>query len=196
MKLLFIDCCVSQREKNSRTRRLCDSFIEGFLTVQKDALIERLDLSAQALKPFDKKMLDERDLLVKERKFDSPVFELATQFRDAQRILIGAPFWDLSFPAQLRIYIEHISANGVTYYYDQGGLHGACRAERLAFLTSGGDREQPQSLGLLYWEQLCKMYGIDRFDAVFAGGLDLEPQRAEELLSACCKKARALGADF
>ena len=29
-------------------------------------------------------------------------------------------------------------------------------------LTSGGDLEQPESLGVLYWKQLCAMFGIPR----------------------------------
>lgn len=39
------------------------------------------------------------------------------------------------------------------------------------------------------------MFGIGRFDYVFAGGLDIVPDRAEELLAAQCKLAAALGAE-
>lgn len=110
--------------------------------------------------------------------------------------MVAAPFWDLSFPAILRVYIEHISACGLCYHYDEQGCHGDCRAERLAYLTTGGDCEKPESLGALYWKQLAEMFGIPRFDYVFAGGLDVIPEKAPELLEPALEKARMLGREF
>lgn len=196
MKLLFVDCCISQRGPRSRTRALCEAFLETYQQTHPQARIETVDLQQLALPPFDCAMLDARDALRVAGDFNAPVFALARQFCTAEHILVGAPFWDLSFPAALRIYIEHISANGISYYYDEQGCHGACAARRLAFLTSGGDREQPQSLGVLYWQQLCAMFGIPRFDHVFAGSLDLDPAQTPALLAAACQDARSLAAGF
>ena len=82
------------------------------------------------------------------------------------------------------------------YHYEADGCHGDCRAEKLAYLTSGGDLEQPESLGVLYWKQLCAMFGIPAFSYVFAGGLDLDPAKTEEILTEACEKARRLAEDF
>ena len=84
----------------------------------------------------------------------------------------------------------------LTYHYEADGCHGDCRAEKLAYLTSGGDLEQPESLGVLYWKQLCAMFGIPAFSYVFAGGLDLDPAKTEEILTEACEKARRLAEDF
>ena len=46
--------------------------------------------------------------------------------------------------------------------------------------------EREDSLGVLYWRQLCAMFGIGRFDYVFAGGLDLGDGRAPELMAQAC----------
>ena len=110
--------------------------------------------------------------------------------------MAAAPFWDLSFPAVMRVYIEYISANGLCYHYEADGCHGDCKASRLAYLTSGGDLERDESLGVLYWRQLARMFGVPRFDYVFAGGLDVDPAKAPELMDAACEKARALGREF
>ena len=96
----------------------------------------------------------------------------------------------------MRTYIEYISANGLTYHYEADGCHGDCRAEKLVYLTSGGDVERPESLGVLYWKQLCAMFGIPAFDYVFAGGLDLDPAKTEEILAEACEKARRLAETF
>ena len=155
MKLLFVDCCISQRGPGSRTAVLAKAYLGAF---------------------------------------DAPVFALARQFRAADRVVVAAPFWDLSFPAALRTYIEYISANGLAYHYDAQGCHGDCRAEQLVYLTSGGDVERPDSAGVLYWRQLSAMFGIGGFGYVFAGGLDLDPARAPELLAAAEEAARRLAA--
>ena len=164
-------------------------FIQSFLkTVTPETLL--------ALKPFDVEMLNERDALASVGAWDAPVFSLARQFRAADAIVVAAPFWDMSFPAALRTYIEYISANALTYHYDETGCHGDCRAERLVYLTSGGDFEREDSVGVVYWRQLAAMFGIPRFDYVFAGGLDAAPEQAEETLAGACALAETLAREL
>ena len=196
MRLLFVDSCISQRGDQSRTRALANAFLETFLKAHPGTQVERVALEQMNLRPFDERMLNERAALAKAGDFRAPVFDLARQFRAADRVVVAAPFWDLTFPAALRTYIEYISANGLTYHYEADGCHGDCRAEKLAYLTSGGDLEQPESLGVLYWKQLCAMFGIPAFSYVFAGGLDLDPAKTEEILTEACEKARRLAEDF
>ena len=192
MRLLFVDSCISQRGDQSRTRALANAFLETFLKAHPGTQVERVALEQMNLRPFDERMLNERAALAKAGDFRAPVFDLARQFREADAVLVAAPFWDLSFPAMLRIYIEHISVVGLTYHYDAEGCHGDCRAATLTYLTSGGDAEQAESLGILHWKQLSSMFGIPRFDDVFASGLDLDPGKAEELVAAACQRASRL----
>lgn len=196
MKLLFIDGCVSQRGPASRTRALAEAFLSAFRESHPGAEVETVTLEALDLKPFLPAALNQRDELASVGAFGAPVFDLARQFQAADKIVAAAPFWDLSFPAVMRTYIEYISANGLCYHYEADGCHGDCRADRLAYLTTGGDFERPESLGVLYWKQLSKMFGVPRFDYVFAGGLDVDPAKAPELLEAACEQARTLGRSF
>ena len=193
MKLLLIDCCISQRGEGSRTKKLADAFLTAFREKNPEAEVERVaPETLLALKPFDVEMLNERDALASVGAWDAPVFSLARQFRGADAVVVAAPFWDMSFPAALRTYIEHISANALTYHYDETGCHGDCGAERLVYLTSGGDFEREDSVGVVYWRQLAAMFGIPRFDYVFAGGLDAVPEQAAELLEGACALAEKL----
>ncbi len=66
----------------------------------------------------------------------------------------------------------------------------------MAYLTTSGDFEHPESLGVLYWKQLSAMFGIPRFDYVFAGGLDVDSSQASAFLETACQKARQLGREF
>ena len=193
MKVLFVDCCISQRGENSRTRRLAEACLAAFREKWPEADVETVTQETLlALKPFDVEMLNERDALASVGAWDAPVFGLARQFRAADAILVAAPFWDMSFPAALRTYIEYISANGLTYHYDETGCHGDCKAERLVYLTSGGYFEREDSVGVVYWRQLAAMFGVPRFDYVFAGGLDAAPEQAAETLAGACALAEKL----
>ena len=197
MKLLLVNGCISQRGEKSRTLALVKAFLEAWKALHPEAEVETVaPETLLALKPLEPEMLNDRDALAGIGCFDAPVFDLARQFRAADRVVVAAPFWDLSFPAALRTYIEYISANGLTYHYEADGCHGDCRGEKLAYLTSGGDAERPESLGVLYWKQLAAMFGIPAFEYVFAGGLDLDPAKTDELLEAACEKARRLAEAF
>ena len=193
MKLLFVNCCISQRGGASRTKALADAFLTAFRASHPGAEVEEVTPEALlALKPFNAEMLNRRDALAAENAFDAPVYALARQFRAADAVAVAAPFWDLSYPAALRTYIEYISANGLTYHYDAAGCHGDCAAGHLVYLTSCGDMEREDSVGVIHWRQLAAMFGIPQFDYVFAGGLDVRPDTAGDTLTAACTLAGAL----
>lgn len=197
MKLLFVNCCISQRGDASRTKRLADAFLNAFRAAHPDWALETVEPEELlALKPFDTEMLNRRDALCAAGDFDAPVYALARQLREADAVVVAAPFWDLSFPAALRTYIEYISANGLTYHYEADGCHGDCAARWLVYLTSGGDVEREDSLGVLYWRQLAAMFGIEKFDYVFAGGMDIDPARTEELLAGAACLAESLAREL
>ena len=197
MKVLFVDCCISQRGGESRTRALADAFLTAFRAKHPDAEIETVTPEAMlALKPFTVEMLNRRDALAKAGAFDDEVYALARQFAAADGIVVAAPYWDMSYPTALRTYIEHISANGVAYHYEMDGSHGDCAAQHLVYLTSGGDFEHEDSVGVVHWRQLCGLFDIDRFDYVFAGGLDIDPAQTPALLEAACKVAAQLAEEF
>ena len=112
MRLLFIDGCVSQRGPASRTRRLADAFLSAFREARPEAEVETVVLEKLDLAPFLPAALDEREALASIGAFDAPVFDLARQFRRADRIAAAAPFWDLSFPALLEAACERAGALG------------------------------------------------------------------------------------
>jgi len=197
MKLLFVDCCISQRGAESRTRVLAEAFLDAFRDSHPDTEVEVVvPEELLALNPFDVEALDERDALASVGAFDAPVFAYARQFRDADLVVVAAPYWDMSYPAALKVYIEHISAVGLTYHYEADGCHGDCKAQRLVYLTSGGDFEHEDSVGVVHWRQLCGLFGIEQFDYVFAGGLDIDPAKTPELLAASCEMARKLAREI
>ena len=101
MKLLFVNACI--RGEQSRTLELCRDYLNKFKEAKKDEdwVIEELDLGHMDIKPLDAQSLAQRDAYMKAGRIDAPMLSLARQIIGADQILIGASYWDLSFPAKL-----------------------------------------------------------------------------------------------
>ena len=133
MKILVADCCI--RGRQSRTARLMDSAVEAVRAIDGNS-VDYVDLKNMELKPFNASMLEQRDALLARGEMNNPMFEQAARFADADMIIIAAPYWDMSFPSQLKIYIEHITVSGITFGADNNGLKGLCRASSMLYLTT------------------------------------------------------------
>ncbi len=138
-KLLYIDACVSVRGFSSRTATLGRAFLESWEEAHPDDAHTMVRVDKLGLKPFNEFMLRERETLAEKKNFSGRDFRHARRFQAAEQIVVAAPYWDLTFPSWLRIYIEHISVCGLCYQYEAHGCHGDCQAKRLVYLTSGGD---------------------------------------------------------
>ena len=174
MSILFINACV---RKNSRTLVLAKNMIKDLI-----GEITELNLNMEDIAPLNTELLEKRDGLLKEGKLDSPMFRYAKQFANADEIVIAAPFWDLSFPAKLKIYLEQITVSGIPFKYLNGHPSGLCKAKKLTYITTSGGPIF-DDFGYAYVKTLAqKFYGIEKTEAVRAMNLDVDLISAEELL--------------
>ena len=177
--LLYIDACV---RKDSRTRRLAERLLRAL-----GEPCERLRLTELVFPTVDEAFLERRDRLLLEGDFTDPMFDCARQFARADAIIIAAPYWDLSFPAALKAYLEQINVVGVTFRYTPEGVPmGLCRAKRLCYVTTAGGVFFPEQFGFGYVEALARnFYGIEDVQLIKATGLDLEGAPVEDILRDC-----------
>ena len=103
--ILFINACV---RKESRTKELADIVLSKL-----KGNIAEVNLEKENLQPLNLERLNYRSDLIGKRDFSDPIFDKARQFAAADTIVIAAPFWDFSFPAMLKIYIENINVVGL-----------------------------------------------------------------------------------
>ena len=128
--------------------------------------------------------MQNRNRLSDAGKYDDPSFDLARQFAAADRIVIAAPYWDLSFPASVKQYFEQICVNGLTFMYTPEGFpKGLCRARKLYYVTTAGGQFVPEEFGFGYVRALAQnFYGIDEVELIKAVGLDIQGADAEGIL--------------
>lgn len=187
--ILFINACV---RKASRTRQLA----EQLLTRLQRPYAE-LRLHEMTFPVVNEDFLAQRDRLIAAGEFQSPVFDLARQFAEAETVVIAAPYWDLSFPAALKQYLEQINVVGITFRYTQEGVPlGLCRAGRLFFVTTAGGNYVPEEFGYGYIRALARnYYGIDDVRLIQATGLDLEGADTDALVSAAAEAISGMDLD-
>ena len=192
-KLLLIDCCI--RKEESRTRRMMDAFLSA---VPDDCAVERLVLTEENLSPLVGDFFAQRQRLLESRDYSHPRFRYAKQFANADLIVIAAPFWDLAFPALLKIYIEQVSLDGITFGADETGLTGLCKATDMVFLTARGGFYTGDALemGSRYLDALHTFFGIGRYRCIAADGMDVAGFDGEAALEKACAEARALAKEI
>ena len=177
--LLFLNACV---RTDSRTKRLADRLIGAL-----HQPVTELRLTELTFPAVDEAFLQKRDRLLAEQDVSDPIFDYARQFAAADEIVIAAPFWDLSFPAALKAYLEQINVVGVTFRYTPEGIPmGLCRAKKLWYVTTAGGDYFPPEYGYGYVEALAKgFYGIPEVALIRATGLDIVGAPVEDILARC-----------
>lgn len=174
--ILHIDSCV---RRDSRTKRLVSVLLAKLGGDVQHVRLENIPFGVS-----DEAFLDKREKLTKEGKTDHDMFALARQFAEAETIVISAPYWDLSFPAALKQYIETISVNGITFEYTPEGIpRGLCKAKRLYYVMTAGGEYAPEEYGYGYIQALAKgYYGIMDVRLIKAVGLDIEGADVDAIL--------------
>ncbi len=175
MKTLFINACIRE---NSRTLSLCREYISR----RCEGEVRELELAGLGLQPFDLNMLTKREADIAAEDFSDREYDLVKEFVTADEIVIAAPFWDFSFPAMLKVYLEHICVNKVAFKYVDGRPVGLCRARKLSyFVTAGGFIGENSSLEK-YLEEMCNLLGIPEVRLYKAEGLDIYGNDVDEIL--------------
>lgn len=165
--ILFINACL---RKESRTKELADTVLS-----QLKGTITEVNLDKENLSALNAKLLIRRNDLISKKAFADSFFDKARQFASADTIVIAAPFYDFSFPAILKIYIENINIVGLLFRYTpEGKIEGLCKAKRLIYVVTSGGPMLNTEFGYGYIKYLCNnFYGIQDTILIKAEGLDI-----------------------
>lgn len=194
-QILFVNACMRGPER-SRTWGLARAFLDACQARWPQAEILERDLTDCALPVLSGPMTDQRD-----RCFQSdpqnPMFAPAREMSRADLVVVAAPYWDLSFPAALKIYLEWASVLGITFHYtDQGIQEGLCRADHLVYVTTAGGVIGDKNFGFDYLQGLGEMFGIPTAHFLSAQGLDIWGNDPQALLNQSKEQARLLAAQL
>ena len=162
-KILFINACVRAGSRTEELSRHLLNEIGGDVT--------EIDLYKENILPISEKDLAKRN----SHDYSGSEFDFAKQFKDADAIVIAAPFWDLSFPSVLKVYLENITVSGITFEYsNQGRPVSKCNAKKLYYITTSGGYIGKNNFGFDYVKALAEnFFGISEVCFFSAEGLDI-----------------------
>ena len=175
MNILYINACV---RKDSRTNELAQYALRKL-----QGEVKEINLNSKKITPLYQDKLNLRDDLIKNKDYDHSMFEYAKQFANSDTIVISAPYWDLSFPAILKTYIENINVNGITFSYSEKGYPvSLCKAKKLIYITTAGGPIISDEFGFGYIKSLAEnFYGIKDIEYIKAEGLDIYGVNIKEI---------------
>ena len=189
--ILFINACAREQ---SRTKRLTDCLLTKLAREAEEPCspkqaieVEEVRLAELSFPVADEAFLAKRDRLIAAGAFEDPMFALARQFAEADQIVIAAPYWDLSFPAALKQYLEQVNVVGITFVYTpEGTPKGLCRAKKIYYVMTAGGTFAPVEFGFGYVRALAQgYYGIEDVELIQAVGLDIVGADVEAILQEC-----------
>lgn len=165
-KLLYIDACI--RDEESRTKRIAEPIVAA---LKEKYDVESLVLNELKLTVVQKDLINERNSGI----IDKTVMSWAEKVRDADRIVIAAPFWDMSIPAALKNFIELCSIFDITFKSNDKTCYGNCKAEKMLFITTrgmdistGDELEQATP----YLKAVSWLWGIGPLQVIAAQNMD------------------------
>lgn len=174
---------------DSRTYRIAKELLNKL-----NGTVEEVNLSNENIQPLNWESLQKRDEYISLGDFSSPIFKYAKQFADADEIVIAAPYWDLSFPSIVKIYLEAITVTGITFKYTSEGIPvGLCKAKRIFYVTTAGGAIGNSNWGLEYIKSLAEnFYGIDQTIYFKAENLDIIGNDPDEIVGREIDRIRSI----
>ena len=177
-KILYINACTRPESRTAELSR--------FLLDRLDGEITEVNLYKENLLPLHNEGIEKRAL----HNISGKEFEYAKQFSKADIIVIGAPFWDLSFPAVLKLYFENVTVSGITFEYSETGRPvSKCRAKKLYYITTSGGYIGNNNFGFDYVKALAEnFFGINDISFYSAEGLDIFGADVKEIMDESKRK--------
>lgn len=165
-KILFINGCIRPESRTLTLAKHLLSKLEGE--------IQEVNLEKEAIPALTAESLQYRSDLLAAGKFDDPMLRYARQFKEADIIVMAAPYYDLSFSSNLKNYLEAVACVGLTFYYDENEVAQTHTKARKLYYVSTGGGDLKKQYGFEYVKALVgEFYHIFDVQGFFAEKLDL-----------------------
>lgn len=199
MKLLHIDSSITGAD--SISRRLSRDIVTQQRAMYPDLHVEYLDLAAQAPQPLSLDALGFRAAVnngsqTEAQRLENAVSEsLVTQLLDADIVVIGAPMYNFTIPAQLKSWLDRVAQAGRTFKYTESGPVGLLGDKTVILALSRGGiyssnpaMEHQES----YLKSIFGFMGVSDIRVVLAEGTNMGPEHRERGLAQAQADIQAL----
>ena len=178
-KVFYVDACL---RTGSNTRKIADAIIAKLAERYE---VETIRLSENAFPVVNNDILNDRANGIVPDEY----VEMAKKLADADRLVIAAPFWDMSFPSALKVFLENMSLFNVTFGSNEKECYGLCKAEKVLYITTRGmniNTGDALEQATPYIKAIGKLWGLGELHVISAQNMDYstEEQKAEKVRNA------------
>lgn len=189
-KLFFIDATMREA---SRTRKIALPIISE---LRKKYSVETVRLDGAQYPAVDGRILHDRDCGIVPEEYAA----MAGRIAAADRIVIAAPFWDMSFPAALKVFFENMSLFHITFDSDDTHCYGICRCSKVLYITTRGMNIRtgdPLEQATPYIKALSYLWGLGELYTVSAENLDYSsPEEVDRKIAAAISEGLEICRSF
>lgn len=170
MKILVIDSCI---RANSKTRMVLNAFLD---TIDKNNnTIEKIVLNNNSkLVSLNDTLLEKRNNDCLNKTFNDSYYDFAKSVKNCDCIIVAAPFYDLTFPSVMKIFIEQTLISNLTFVDTPQGVKGIVNCKKMIYIAVRGmecNDTNNIDIGSQYLRGYCNMLGIPELEKISYSGI-------------------------
>ncbi|KRB07904.1 NAD(P)H-dependent oxidoreductase [Lysobacter sp. Root690] len=199
MNILHIDSSIL--EDQSVSRKLSAAVVAKLTALEPGASVVYRDLSRSPLPQLSTANAAALDPATPSETDEVRALQLAVaQVLDADTLVIGAPMYNFSVPAQLKSWLDALAVPGKTFSYETGVPQGLLGAKRVIIASSRGGVYSPESpmAALEHHESYLRAFfgflGVTRLEFVRAEGMKMGVEQAENAVAGALEQVAQLRA--
>ena len=188
-KVLFVNGC---NNATSYTHQIASVFVDEYSKCHKDDDIITRNLYEEDIKFLTIEDINERTKENFDLEPEREIFKYVKEFLEADKIIIAAPFWNLSIPAIMHAYLEHIAVPNITHIPAKQGTVGLCQSKKVVHIVTRGIYSSKIEYGDSYLRAFFATLGIKDFRTIALEGTDIHAGQEEKFFEISANNAKSL----
>lgn len=202
MTLLFVTANPKETSE-SYGLQLAETFLEAYKEENPSDTIERLNLFEENIPPLEKAALAmwEQQGQAKPDHMEEVTNPYVEQFLRAERIVIVTPLWNMSFPPQVKAYVDQLIVPDKTFRFTDKGIMGLMQQKKMVHIQSRGGVYSEGPLqkfehGDSYLRLIFGLIGLKDYHHLFIEGTSTFPDDVLSRLAQAKEQGRKLAKEF
>lgn len=172
-------------------------FLDTYTSLKPEEPVERLDLIHADPPPLEKDALALWEQKGQRQEEDSLTNPYVDQFLNADKLVLVTPLWNMSFPPQVKAYIDHLIFPGKTFRFSDKGIEGLMQSKTVIHVQSRGGIYSEGPLqkfehGDSYLRTILGLIGVKNYYHLFIEGTSTYADELSERMAAAEQRAAEL----
>jgi len=207
-KLLYLES--SPRKERSHSIAVAQSFLEAYQAANPNDEIDRWDLWATDLPPFDGDTINAKyailhgqDHTPEQAAAWEAVKSAADRFKSADKVLISLPMWNFGMPYKLKHFIDVITQPTLTFSFSpESGYSGLVKGKPAAVVYArggqyeGNDPSESMDFQISYIKLWLGFIGFEQVEHIVVEPTLGPPDAVEQTRQAAREKAQEVAQGF